>query len=275
LIARLLSGHGLGEWYPVMAINKFLVSRLRPPLADVDGHKMLWGSGGIINSLILGVYEPLETEIVKREVKKGDTVLDLGANIGYYTLILARLVGEGGKVYAFEPDTTNFSWLEKNVEINGYKNVVLVPKAVSNKTGKARLYLSKDNRADHSIYDAHDGRQYIEIEAVRLDDYFKNYDGKIDFIKMDIQGAEGEALRGMSELLRNNNVKMLMEFSPSGLERSGMKPEECLKLVTGLGFRLYEIVGREKEMKPVNIPELLERFTKEEKKRTNLWCLPR
>lgn len=271
--ARLLSGHGLGRWYPVTAVNSFLISRLRPPLIEVDGHKMLWGSEGITSALTLGIYEPLETEIVKREIKKGDIVLDLGANIGYYTLLLARLVGEEGKVFAFEPDPTNFSWLEKNVEMNGYKNVVLIPKAVSNKTGKIRLYLSQRNRADHRIYDSQDGRQSIEIETVRLDDYFKDYGGKIDFIKMDIQGAEGEALQGMSGLLKNNDVKMLMEFSPGGLKISGMEPEECLKLLTGFGFRLYDIVGREKKMKPVSIPELLGKYTPGKKNRTNLWCL--
>ena len=272
MVVRPLSGRGLGKLYPFRVVNSFLISRLRPPLTEVDGHKMYWGSGGIIGALILGTYEPFETEIVKKEVKKGDIVLDLGANIGYYTLILARLVGEEGRVFAFEPDPANFSWLEKNVEINGYKNVVLIPKAVSNETGKIRLYLNKGSRVDQRIYDSHDGRQSIEIEAIRLDDYFKDYDGKIDFIKMDVQGAEGKALLGMTELLKNNNVKMLMEFWPRALKNSGVEPEECLKLLTGSDLRLFEIFGRKKKVKPVSIPELMAKYTFRKKNRANLWC---
>jgi len=270
--AKILSGHGLGKFYPVRVVNNFLISHLKPPFAEVDGHKMLWDSGGILSLLIHGIYEPLETELVKKEIKKGDVVLDIGANIGYYTLIFAKLVGEEGKVFAFEPDPTNFSLLKKNVELNGYKNVVLVQKAVSNKTGKIRLYLSKDNRADHRIYNSGDGRQSIESEATRLDDYFKNYDGKIAFIKMDIQGAEGGALQGMFNLLKKNNVKIAMEFCPIGLKRFGMEPEECLKLLTESGFTLYEIAEREKKIKPVDIPKLLEIYTPEEENRTNIFC---
>jgi len=86
--------------------------------------------------------------------------------------------------------------LKKNVEINGYKNVELVQRAVSNKTGKIKLYLCEDNTGDHRIYDLHDERKSIEIEAIRLDDYFKNYNGAVDFIKMDIQGAEGGQFKG-------------------------------------------------------------------------------
>ena len=106
-----------------------------------------------------GVYEPCETEFVMNEIKKGDVVLDIGANIGYYTLIFARLVGEEGKVFAFEPDPENFALLKKNVEINGYHNVVLVQKAISNKTGKIRLFKFDDFKAGHRIHDSHDSRK--------------------------------------------------------------------------------------------------------------------
>ena len=80
-----------------------------------------------INSLVCtsrrGSYEPLETETVKREIKKGNVVSDIGANIGYFASIVAKLVGEEGKVFAFEPDPGNFALLERNVQTNGYKYV--------------------------------------------------------------------------------------------------------------------------------------------------------
>lgn len=273
-VFKILAGHGIGKPLPVRVVNRFILSRLKSPIAEVGGHKMFLDSMDILRLSIRGVHEPLVTELVEKEVKKGDIVLDIGAHIGYYTLIFAKLVGEEGKVYAFEPEPTNFSLLKKNVEINGYENVVLIEKAVSNENGKIRLYLSKSNTADHRTYDSHDGRRYIEIESIRLDDFCKNNDWKIDFIKMDIQGAEAGAIQGMLNILkRNNNIKMVMEFCPLRLKEFGTRPGECLKLLIETGFKLYEIVERKKKIKPVNIPELLKVYTPEKENRTNFLCL--
>ena len=148
--------------------------------------------------------------------------MDIGANIGYYTLIFARLVGETGRVFAFEPDPANFALLKKNIETNGYHNVVLEQKAVSSTTGSLKLYISEDSAGDHKIYDSGEARQFIEIEAVSLDDYFSHKDGAVDCIKMDIQGAEWAALQGMSTLLSDTiNMKLFMEYWPDGLEDFG------------------------------------------------------
>lgn len=271
---KILSGHGIGRFYPVRIINNFIISYLKSNFAEVQGHKMFLDSKDSLYLSINGVYEPFETELVKKEIRKGDVVLDIGANIGYYTLIFAKLVSEEGKVFAFEPDPTNFALLKKNIEINEYKNVILVQKAVSNKTGKIRLYLSEDNKADHRIYDSHDGRQSIEIESIRLDDYFKNYDRKIAFIKMDIEGAEGGALQGMTNLLKENkNVKIATEFWPIGVKKFGMEPEEYLKLLLKHNFKLYHINEQEKKIEPANISELLETYTLEKENFTNLLCV--
>jgi hypothetical protein len=141
-------------------------------------------------------------------------------------------------------------------------NVVLVQKAVSNKTGKLRLFLAEENTADHRIYNSHDNRKSIEIESIRLDEYFKDYDGKIDFIKMDIQGAEGRAVQGMSNLLKKNkDVAILSEFWPMGLKRSGIEPREYLKLLLAHGFKLYEIKEQKKRIEPTTVKNLLKVYT--------------
>ncbi len=128
---------------------------------------------------------------------------------------------------------------------------------------------------DHRIYDSgEDGRQHIEIEAIRLDDYFEHFEGRIDFIKMDIQGAEGGAIQGMYNLLnKNNNVKIVTEFWPIGLKRFGTDPEEFLRLLIKLGFKLYEVNEQDKEIKPVNIPRLLEIYAPVKGNFTNLLCV--
>jgi len=272
---KILSGHGIVRFYPVRVVNNFIISHLKSNFTEVQGHKMFLDCKDSLLLSVCGVYEPLETELVKEEVKKGDVVLDIGANIGYYTLIFAKLVGEEGKVYAFEPEPDNFALLKYNVEINGYQNVILVQKAVSNKSGEIRLYLCEDNKGDHRIYDSHDGRKFVEIEVIQLDDYFKNYNGRVDFIKIDIQGAEGGVIQGATLLLQKNprNLKIATEFWPTGLKRFGTEPEEYLKLLLKHGFKLYHINERENKIKPTNITELLETYTPEKEGDTNLLCI--
>lgn len=253
-----ISGHRIGRLYPIVVVHRFLVASLRPSSVRIDGHRIFLDPK---DSLRLSIfpYEPLETEIVKNRIKRNNTVLDIGANIGYYTLLFAKLVGPKGKVFAFEPDPNNFALLEKNVLVNNYRNIVLVQKAVSNETGKTRLYLSPYNKGDHRIYDSHDGRKSIGIETVNLVDYFKDHGEKIDFIKIDTQGSEGAIIEGMLPLLENNcNVEIMMEFWPPGLESFNTKPEELLKLLLEQGFRLHRINNREKKIESVSISELLE-----------------
>lgn len=270
---KILSGHGIGDFYPVKVIDIFIRSHLRPDFTKVLGHKMFLDSKDAMRLSIKGIHEPLETELVQKEIKKGNVVLDIGANIGYYTLIFAKIVGREGKVFAFEPEPGNFALLKKNVEINGYRNVILEQKAVSNKSEKIKLYLS-DESSGHRIYNIYDGRKSIEIESICLDDYFKYYDGKIDFIKMDIEGAEGGVIQGASSLLqKNKNVKIVSEFLPIGLKRWGIEPEEYLKLLLKYGFRLYHINEQAKKIEPVNIYKLLEIYTPEKGNYTNLFCI--
>lgn len=241
---------------------------------DVQGHTMFLDSEDTLKLADSGIFDPLETELFNAEIKKNDVVLDIGANIGYYTLIAAKLVGENGVVFAFEPEPTNFALLKRNVEINGYKNVILVQKAVSNKTGKVKLYLSERNLGDHRIYNSQDGRQSIEIEAIRLDDYFKDYNGKIDFIKMDVQGSEGGVFQGGSRVLKKNkDVKVVTEFWPVGLKRFGIDAEEYLKLIIEHGFQIYEINEPKQRMEPINISKLLGTYTPEKENYTNLLCI--
>jgi FkbM family methyltransferase len=274
MVAKILSGHGIRKFYPVRAVKKFIISHLKPTFIKVNGHIMFLDPVDSLNLSINGVYEPLETELFKKLIKKGDVVLDIGANIGYYTLIAAKLVGENGRVYAFEPDPDNFALLKKNIKINGYQNVILVQKAVSNKTGKLRLYLSDDSAAEHRIFDSRDGRRSIEIEAIRLDDYFKDYFGKIDLIKMDIEGAEWGAIQGMLNLLeKNKTLKIITEFWPSALERFGIEPEQYLKLLLEQGFKLYYINEQKKILERANIAKLLEMYTSEKENSTNLLCI--
>lgn len=257
----------------IKKIKRFYV-RYNNPI-EVQGHKMFLDAfdslGLLINS---DVNTLLLTEFVKKEIKKGDVVLDIGANIGYYTLLFAKAVGGTGRVFAFEPDVDNFALLKKNVEINGYKNVIVEQKAVSDLTSKVRLYLSEDNKGDHRIYDSHDHRRSVEIGSVSLDDYFKDYTGKINFIKMDIQGSEERAMKGMFKVLEGNkNIKIVTEFWPAGLKKSDCEPASFLNIFTKLNFTLYNFNALRNKLLPADISELLKVHTVQNSSDTNLLCI--
>jgi FkbM family methyltransferase len=177
-----------------------------------------------------------EIELLTRYVRKGDVVLDIGANIGFYTKILSRLVGEDGKVYAFEPDETNFRYLKKNA--GHLKNVEFINKAVSNKTGNIILYKSDLLNVDHKTYATADYSSTTEIGCIAADDAIPNR--KVDFIKIDIQGYEYFAFQGMKEIMhQNKNLKILSEFFPYGIKQSGTNIYEFFDLLRNNGYAVY------------------------------------
>lgn len=232
-------------------------------------------SGGVCDELRRGnIWEPFETAVITKRVRPGDVVLDVGANIGYYTLLLSKLVGPTGHVFAFEPDPENFAFLTRNVAANKSANVTLVQKAVSNHTGPLQLYLDEENKGDHRTYDSHDGRTFITIEGVRLDDYFHDRTGPIDFIKMDIQGAEAAAVSGMEAVLtRNARITLLSEFWPVGLQRFGIDPGKYLDLLKSHGFTIYRMDEKRKDLKLANPSRLLRTYRVDNEKYTNLLCV--
>jgi FkbM family methyltransferase len=221
---------------------------------------------------ILGLYEPGTVKLVKKLLKDGMTFLDLGAHRGYYTLLASKLVGEKGRVFAFEPAPENFALLKTNVK--GRSNVTLVQKAVSNKSGTARFFLSAKNTANHSLYDTGDNRELVDVEVTSLDDFFKGKDSKIDFIKMDIEGAELTALEGMAELIKKNgNLKIVTELNPKALEASGCPPVDFLNRLVGYGFKLYLINDEREAIEPNTVDGIMGLFQDgTQRVSVNLFC---
>jgi len=189
------------------------------------------------------VWEDLETRWILHTIRAGDVFVDVGANIGYYTVIAAKTVGDQGHVYAFEPDPTSFAILKANVERNGLANVTLEQKALSNEPGSLRLFLAHQNKGDHRIFDE-DGaaRPFLDVEALRLDDYAPLKGKKVDFIKVDTQGAEGIILEGMTDTIAANpNMAMVMEYTPSSLQAVGTDPAEFLAKLQKMDFRFFNL----------------------------------
>jgi FkbM family methyltransferase len=254
--------------------RNYFYGRFYGGLIDVLQNIMYVDPKDSLDLFINKIYEPYETQLVSSKIKQGGVVLDIGANIGYYTLIFAKLVGQNGKVFAFEPEPANFRVLEKNVSVNGYSNVIPEQKAVSNRNEKKKLYLNKQNAGMHTIYKSKNANLgSVEIETVSLDNYFSNYRGKIDFIKMDIEGSEYTALEGMQTILkRQNNIKLLVAFDSSSIREYGYKPKQYIDLLMSNGFRVYFANSRTKDLEvvnPANLQHLIEMAGKLE---LNLLC---
>ena len=273
-LVKAFTGYGFIKIYPIRVIHSFINSILVPKYVMVDGHKMYLDKEDSLNISTGENYKPLETKVLYDEIKEGNVVLDIGANIGDDTLTLARIVGEKGKVYAFEPDPENFRLLKKNVNVNKYRNVVLVDSAVSNVNGKLKLYLSENNKADHRIYESNEARKYVEVGSISLDTYFRNKKIKIDVVKIDIQDAEMKAFEGMTGLLKKNNYpKILTEFWPIGLKRCGSTSVNFLKFIRGMKYSIYFLDEKRNLTKKVSDKYLLQMFTEENEKFANLVCV--
>jgi FkbM family methyltransferase len=193
-----------------------LVNRLYPDsLAVFDlaeplgGHRMRlhWQTQ---KAYVFGTHETEVTEAVRTAVQPGQVALDLGANIGYHTLLLAQQVGPLGKVIAFEPLPGVFKVLQENIALNGYRNVVLENKAVASCSGPVNLKINDADPLTSTVSIVSGGG--IEIQAVSLDDYFAESGEKVAFVKMDVEHAEAQVIEGMERLLRKDRPIMLIEL---------------------------------------------------------------
>ena len=189
-------------------------------------------------------YEPETTQLFKRMVKPGMVVIDIGAHIGYFTRFAARRVGRDGHVYAFEPDAENRELLIQNTK--RYGNVSVSAAAVGAESGVVPFYHVEGSTGCHSTI-AQENAARLEVEATTLDAFASSAGiGHVDVIKMDIEGGEWNALKGMANILRDVQ-HLIIEYNPSALERAGADPYSFLSALQDKGFSVT-ILSREKEI---------------------------
>jgi FkbM family methyltransferase len=278
-VYRWLCGKGVGKLPLAGWANDFLYNHLKPgggaALMEAQGYKIYLNPRDVGVSRMLfmyGFYEKYTTDLFRKLVKRGDVFLDIGANLGHYALIAAGAVGERGRVYAFEPASDSYNLLLKSVAANGFKNIVAVPKAVSNRVGTTRLVLDPHDAGMHRLASGADSGDSIVIETVTLDDYFKDKEDRVNIMKMDVEGAEMLVLEGMHEIIkRNDDLTIFTEFSPVMLRRAGSAPEEYLRQLFGHGFALFHINEQEEKLDPLDLDKAMRVGTEE--KWTNFLCL--
>jgi FkbM family methyltransferase len=174
----------------------------------------------------LGMYEPMVVEIIAKTVKPGWVCADVGAFIGYYTLLLAKSVGATGKVIAFEPFPSNFQILCENIALNGYQNVVLENKAVMDKSQTVNFRSTVTKGLDHGVSVMTGFGMY---HAVSLDDYWGNRTDRLNFVKIDVEGAEAAVLKGMERVMRRDRPILLVELHAFDQQGENHPALRCLK----------------------------------------------
>ena len=220
------------------------------------------------------IYEPQVTKTINKIVKAGDWVVDIGANIGYYTLLLAKLVGPKGKVISFEPDPTSFKILKKSIKANNFKNIILENKAITDKNQEIDFYLSKKDTRLHQIFNNPNSKEVLRIQTTTLDDYLKNFSAVINFVKIDIEGAEPLALQGMTKTIKkNSNIKIITEYVPNHLKLSGCDGENYLKNLANLNFKFYDLDQIKEKNICIGKKQIIAKYPEKNTSWTNLLCL--
>lgn len=200
----------------------------------------------MVPSIINQDYEVFELEILNKILKPGMVVFDIGANLGVYSSEASNAVGNKGRVYAFEPIPENLRYLKHNLGLNNAKNVEVVPRAIGNKVGKEKIYLSESNVGTHSM--GGKSKKYIEVETDTIDNFVKQKGlGKVNLIKIDVEGFESQALAGGTKSMSDGKIPMLIEFSSNHLMNCGTDPGKFAQQLTNM-YKYCFIVDERKQV---------------------------
>jgi len=222
----------------IAKMGRKLHSSIKPEYVKKFGYKLFLDPD---DQLMLSVKEYPIHPILKKIIKTGDAVIDVGANIGVLTLYFRQLIGDTGKLYSFEPDPISFSILEKNIVQNSLKNIIIENKAVSNKNGSIGFEVSEYITGGRIKENDND---VLKVECVTLDSYFSKKSIKIDFVKIDTERFDWTVLEGMKNMIKSNpEIKIMIEFHSRLLNESGITPREFLKIIEDFNFNIYDMGG--------------------------------
>jgi FkbM family methyltransferase len=196
-----------------------------------------WIAGSHSHGCWLGSYEYDKQQLFRRYVRPGDVVYDLGANVGFYSLLASVLTGPDGRVFSFEPAPSNLAYLRRHLELNGISNCVVFDCAVSSAAGSASFSVGASRAESHLTVTP--GASSHIVKTVALDDLVASKElPPPNVIKCDIEGGEYDALRGASQILKQHQpLIFLATHSPEIHER-------CCSLLTSLGYRLQSLDDR-------------------------------
>lgn len=215
--------------------------RLAAPLAarGTRGPRLSAPSNRHYLEVLAGRHEPEVLALLQRELAPGMTVLDVGANIGYFTIHMARLVGPGGRVWALEPSPDNLVHLLANVARHGEGRVQVLATAAGRERRTAALQLREDSRRT-ALGTGSGGT--LEVPVIPLDELFggPRAEAGIHLVKIDTEGADLEVLQGMEGLLRDHpRLRLVVEWHPERLQLAGQDPDALPDFLLRHGFEVF------------------------------------
>ncbi|MBL7849459.1 MAG: FkbM family methyltransferase [Cyclobacteriaceae bacterium] len=194
------------------------------------------------------VYEPEAVELLMQQLSPNDVFVDVGANIGYFTVVVGVCLPDT-KIVAFEMGHENFRILERNIKLNGLTTVEMFEAAVADcsgtlfhqdsAVGSAVLKIMEENRdIDPDV---------VKVESVSLDDFFASKAKNPTFVKIDVEGAEMKVLQGMKKLLKSSSLKLLIEIHPRDLVGFSSSREEVLEYLKGFSFTIQSVPSNDRK----------------------------
>lgn len=257
LAAALRTARFKGRWRIAQCLNRLYagsdpepgkvylpeVGWVQPDLRDVDMLAYLYWIG-------LSNMDRAAIALLSRAFGPNSVFVDVGANVGVYTLALARSMPVGGRVVCFEPNPLNYRRLQEHIALNGLSNVTTENVGVSDRPGRLEV-AGADHPGNWTLKTG--GPNRFVVTLTTLDTYFESHPvGRISAIKLDIEGAEAGALRGAKATIERHRPTLLFELNPDLLEVMGSGVDDLLDLVEGFRYEVFELpLRRSHELKPI------------------------
>ncbi len=211
-----------------------------------------------------GWLEPGLARRLEETIRPGMTVVDVGAHVGYYSLLAARRVGPSGRVISFEPTPRIFRLLAENIQVNGFREagtVSLHAAAVGETGGRGRLAVYPGNSGHNSLFPKAAGEESVEVTVVGLDEALVDLPAA-NVVKIDAEGAEPFVLRGMRRLIgANPELQIFIEFAPEHLRRAGVDPLEFLDEIESMDLEFMRVDDKTGELSSISRTDLVGAFS--------------
>jgi FkbM family methyltransferase len=242
--------------------------------APVDGFRMFGATPHqrYLARLRMGRAERFTVQLFREHVRPGMAVVDIGAYLGYYTLLGARGTGPTGQVHAFECDPVNHRFLLHNLRLNGFRDAVVASSsAVADRAGWLRFFVRGRDLSVGSLWQETGARAVLEVVSTTLDQELGGQ--PVDVLKMDIEGGEVRALDGMRATIAvSPNLVMFVECNPNALAASGSSAVQLIQRLRELGFFVSEIDEKRRVCRPITDKLVADKTADDPKFSVNLYC---